>query len=150
MRFLLFFLFIAFSTLKSFAQTEVRELRLLTESTLSQSPSFYDESKGNDSKWLRKQDANFISKIAISGASAGLFVYQNVLSGQISTGCQYAVSCSNYSKQAIAEYGIFRGILIGLDRLYRCNASTAKHTHSQDRDLDGKIKESVCDIYSKY
>jgi uncharacterized protein len=139
-------LFIVQSTI---SQTDHRELALLSKSD-GFSSDFYNGSKGNDSRFMVKKSGFVLQKIPVAVSSLIMFTYQNLISGQISSGCQYAVTCSNFSKNAISEYGFIQGMLIGLDRLYRCNGATAKHTHSFERDEDGKIKESVCDIYSKY
>lgn len=35
--------------------------------------------------------------------------------------CRYYPSCSEYTKQAIKEFGIIQGFLLGLKRLLRCH-----------------------------
>ncbi len=35
--------------------------------------------------------------------------------------CKYYPTCSEYSKQAIEKYGCFKGILLSLKRVLRCN-----------------------------
>lgn len=35
--------------------------------------------------------------------------------------CKYYPSCSEYTKQAIEKYGSFKGILLGIYRIIRCN-----------------------------
>lgn len=35
--------------------------------------------------------------------------------------CRYNVSCSEYVKQAILEYGLFKGLSLGVKRLLSCN-----------------------------
>lgn len=54
-----------------------------------------------------------------------LYVYQNVVSQHLSASCLYDPSCSDFSKQAVKEYGIFKGTLLSLDRLNRCNRIAA-------------------------
>ena len=39
----------------------------------------------------------------------------------IGVNCKYYPSCSEYMKQAIKKYGVFKGIYFGLKRLLRCN-----------------------------
>lgn len=34
--------------------------------------------------------------------------------------CKYEVSCSEYTKQAILDYGVTRGILMGIKRVWSC------------------------------
>jgi putative membrane protein insertion efficiency factor len=40
--------------------------------------------------------------------------------------CRFSPSCSQYTKQAIAKYGIFRGVSCGLKRLLRCHPFSGK------------------------
>lgn len=35
--------------------------------------------------------------------------------------CKYYPTCSEYTKQAIEKYGAFKGIILGLKRIIRCN-----------------------------
>ena len=55
-----------------------------------------------------------------------LMVYKNVLSpllhqllGQ-KIMCRYEVSCSVYAEQAIKKYGVMKGSMMGVSRLFRC------------------------------
>jgi len=34
--------------------------------------------------------------------------------------CKHDVSCSEYTKQQIGEFGVFRGSWLGLKRVWRC------------------------------
>jgi len=49
-----------------------------------------------------------------------LFLYQKTISVQIGAACPYEVNCSQFSKQCIQKYGIFKGIPLTADRLTRC------------------------------
>jgi putative component of membrane protein insertase Oxa1/YidC/SpoIIIJ protein YidD len=53
-----------------------------------------------------------------------LFFYQHVLSEQLQSHCNFHPSCSEFSKQCIAKYGLAHGALLTADRLMRCNGST--------------------------
>ncbi len=44
--------------------------------------------------------------------------------------CQFERSCSNFMVQAVLEKGVIQGVVIGTDRLVRCN-SAARHYHLQ-------------------
>ena len=35
--------------------------------------------------------------------------------------CKYYPTCSEYTKQAIEKYGAFKGIMLGILRIIRCN-----------------------------
>jgi len=68
-----------------------------------------------------------------------LYVYQNYVSQHFSANCLYDPSCSDFSKQAVKEYGLFKGGLLSFDRLNRCNRIAAT-----DLDLDlGTIEKEL-------
>ena len=54
-----------------------------------------------------------------------LYVYQNFVSQHFSADCLYDPSCSEFSKLAVKEYGLFKGGLLSFDRLNRCNRIAA-------------------------
>ncbi len=54
-----------------------------------------------------------------------LYAYQNFLSQHFSATCLYDPSCSDFSKQAVKEYGLIKGGLLSFDRLSRCNRIAA-------------------------
>lgn len=35
--------------------------------------------------------------------------------------CKFYPSCSEYMKQAVVKYGVFKGVFLGIIRLLRCN-----------------------------
>lgn len=47
--------------------------------------------------------------------------YQRYLSPLKSTKCPYYPSCSNYGLEAIKKYGAFKGGILALWRIIRCN-----------------------------
>ena len=63
----------------------------------------------------------FVKYNPVSLAFGGLlYVYQKTISVQIGAACPYEVNCSNFNKQCIQKYGIFKGIPLTADRLTRC------------------------------
>jgi len=52
---------------------------------------------------------------------APIVVYQRVLSPALPRRCKYEPTCSRYAVDAIREYGILRGLVLGVWRLLRCN-----------------------------
>jgi putative component of membrane protein insertase Oxa1/YidC/SpoIIIJ protein YidD len=50
-----------------------------------------------------------------------MWTYQHVISPQLSSPCPYQISCSNFAKACISEYGILKGTALAADRLMRCN-----------------------------
>lgn len=47
--------------------------------------------------------------------------YQKHISSHLPKNCKYYPTCSEYTKQAIVKYGVFRGIFKGFKRILRCN-----------------------------
>ena len=51
----------------------------------------------------------------------GIRFYQKNISPLKSTKCPYFPSCSQYGLEAIEKYGAFKGSLLALWRILRCN-----------------------------
>ena len=47
--------------------------------------------------------------------------YQNSISVHTSPKCKYFPTCSQYTYEAIEEWGALRGALMGIWRILRCN-----------------------------
>lgn len=47
-------------------------------------------------------------------------IYQWVISPMLPKTCRFYPSCSNYMILAIREWGVFRGVWLGLKRICRC------------------------------
>lgn len=54
-------------------------------------------------------------------ALAPIRVYRRFLSPGLPQRCKYEPTCSAYAAQAIGEYGILRGLVLGGWRVFRCN-----------------------------
>jgi putative membrane protein insertion efficiency factor len=54
-------------------------------------------------------------------ALAPIVAYQRVISPALPRRCKYEPTCSNYAAQAVREFGILRGLVLGAWRLLRCN-----------------------------
>lgn len=50
-----------------------------------------------------------------------LWMYRRLISPMLPAACRYHPSCSQYAAEAIAEYGPFRGSVLGARRLLRCH-----------------------------
>ncbi len=48
-------------------------------------------------------------------------LYQRWISPLFPNTCRYHPSCSQYTYEAIAKYGLFKGTLLGGWRILRCN-----------------------------
>lgn len=58
-----------------------------------------------------------MQKILISGIKA----YQYLLSPWLGPRCRYIPSCSEYTAEAIAKHGVFKGVALGVSRVCRCH-----------------------------
>jgi putative membrane protein insertion efficiency factor len=54
-------------------------------------------------------------------ATAPIVFYQRFVSPGLPRRCKYEPTCSAYAVQAVREYGILRGLVLGGWRLLRCN-----------------------------
>ena len=47
--------------------------------------------------------------------------YQRFIARHLPPACLYHPSCSEYTRQSILKFGIIRGVILGLVRIFRCN-----------------------------
>lgn len=52
---------------------------------------------------------------------ATLRLYKRVLSPLLPSACRFYPTCSEYMLDAVARYGVLRGVGLGLRRLARCH-----------------------------
>lgn len=103
----------------------------------------YYKYNGNDVKFINLSNKKSYIKynpIAYALASA-LFLYQNILSKQLSKTCPYHTTCSNFCKKAIVQHGLLMGIFLTADRLSRCNRVALLDVLSANMLQDGSIKD---------
>jgi putative component of membrane protein insertase Oxa1/YidC/SpoIIIJ protein YidD len=62
-------------------------------------------------------------KLAMSGM---VRVYQVFVSPQGPPSCNFTVTCSHFLTRAVQKYGFVHGLLMGGDRLFRCNRGGRK------------------------
>ncbi len=43
------------------------------------------------------------------------------------TSCVFIPTCSEYTKEAILKYGVFKGLFLGMKRIFRCHPWQKKH-----------------------
>ena len=60
---------------------------------------------------------NLIKKIFI----LPIRFYQSVISPHLGQNCRYQPTCSHYMVEAIEEWGVIKGIWLGLKRIGRCH-----------------------------
>jgi len=58
--------------------------------------------------------------------------YQSRISPKLNTKCLFEPSCSNYTIGAIKKYGLFKGLIKGVLRIFRCNPLNSKLEKIED------------------
>jgi putative component of membrane protein insertase Oxa1/YidC/SpoIIIJ protein YidD len=108
----------------------IKDLQLIQSNEVS-SLTTIEFQQRRKPQFLIKKDSRLIDKINPVKLTFGglLYFYQSLLSQQFSADCLYEPSCSHFSQDVIAHYGIFKGIFLTADRLSRCNriAQTSLH-----------------------
>jgi uncharacterized protein len=66
-------------------------------------------------------EASTIARTIRTLVLAPVVVYQRVVSPALPRRCKYEPTCSRYAVQAVAEFGILRGLVLATWRLLRCN-----------------------------
>lgn len=103
----------------------------------------------HDIKFMRTRSSNLLVRYNPVSLLFGslMYAYQGYVSPQLPSECLFVESCSHFSKNLIAEYGLFKGVFTTSDRLMRCNRVSALDVHPMMIDENsGKVIESV-DIY---
>ena len=50
-----------------------------------------------------------------------IYFYKFIISPLMPNTCIYYPSCSTYMLQAVKEFGVIKGVFLGLKRIFRCN-----------------------------
>ncbi len=80
--------------------------------------------------YLFKEKSFLVKYNPVSLAFGGLLAfYQKVISQQLASHCPYEISCSEFSKLCISEYGLIKGTALTADRLTRCTEFTQVDMH---------------------
>lgn len=77
-----------------------------------------------------------------------LNIYKHLIADQLSTGCVYKITCSDFMRYAIRDYGFFKGFFLGLDRLTRCNNLSVKDIPEYKFDEQNKLIDDEPDNYT--
>jgi len=86
-----------------------------------------DTSAPQDNQWFRRilaQSFRIVSRSLIWLAILMIRTYRYTLSPLLPPGCRFNPSCSVYAIEAIQEFGLGRGVLLGLKRISRCHPFT--------------------------
>lgn len=72
--------------------------------------------------------------------------WQHYSYGSTAMNCQFDASCSNFMVDAILQKGALPGLVMGTDRIIRCNHSARKHHFKLSKPqftMDGRLVEQV-------
>jgi len=62
-----------------------------------------------------------LGRFAAALARVLLRAYRLLISPMLGQNCRFEPSCSHFAEQAIARYGAWKGVAMGLRRLLRCH-----------------------------
>lgn len=69
----------------------------------------------------------FIKKIFVWLVSSPIYFYKFCISPLLPHVCRFSPTCSNYFLQALKEFGVFKGGIIGFKRLSRCTPNNKRY-----------------------
>lgn len=72
-------------------------------------------------------------------ANGSLTFYQKIISPQISADCIFELSCSRFSREAIREFGLPKGVALTADRMARCTRLGALSINPVRVGASGKV-----------
>jgi putative component of membrane protein insertase Oxa1/YidC/SpoIIIJ protein YidD len=77
----------------------------------------------NNGQFLEVKEKSWLARYnpVSLGMGAVMYSYQHVVSPLLSRSCPYEITCSNFAKMSIREWGAFKGVFISADRVLRCN-----------------------------
>jgi putative component of membrane protein insertase Oxa1/YidC/SpoIIIJ protein YidD len=139
--FCIFVVFVAFQK-GSFCQTRSEDILILqcpTQKLKVENNNHRTENLVNNTDIMQLKHKGVFAKYNPFSllATASMYFYQNAISPLIFSHCLYHRSCSNYSKAAIKEFGLIKGIFMSADRLLRCNLTAVNDIDPNDFTLDG-------------
>ncbi len=50
-----------------------------------------------------------------------IILYQKLISPFFGSKCRFYPTCSQYSKEAVLQYGVFRGLFLSMKRIIKCH-----------------------------
>ena len=65
-------------------------------------------------------------------------IYQKFISANLPQTCRFVPSCSVYTEFSLKKYGLFKGSLMGIKRILRCNPLFKEAYDPVDLQIDKK------------
>ena len=69
-----------------------------------------------------------------------IYVYKFCISPLLPNTCSFYPTCSAYAVQAIKEYGAFKGVILAIKRILRCNPKSKCGFDPLPPNIKGEIK----------
>ena len=69
-----------------------------------------------------------------------IYVYKFCISPLLPKTCRFYPTCSAYAVQAIKEYGAFKGVILAIKRVLRCNPKSKCGFDPLPPNIKGEIK----------
>lgn len=69
-----------------------------------------------------------------------IYFYKYCISPLLPKTCRFYPTCSEYAVQAIREYGAFRGLILAVKRILRCNPRSKCGFDPLPPNIKGEIK----------
>ena len=69
-----------------------------------------------------------------------IYVYKFCISPLLPNTCRFYPTCSTYAVQAIKEYGAFKGLILAIKRILRCNPRSKCGFDPLPPNIKGEIK----------
>ncbi len=131
------------------AQLTAPDLELLAEHSEDAHNHNHSEDEFNDKEVMETKKRGALARYnpVTLLAKGAMSAYQHAFSPQLGQRCNYEMSCSNFSKHAIGEFGIFKGVYVSADRLLRCNRISYTKIHPTKINLKTR---KVLDFPSHY
>lgn len=127
----------------AWAQMPVSDKALLADRDFQNSAAFAQyRGIGNSTRVVQYRRQSWLAQynpvsLVLKGTMLG---YQRLMSQQLARSCPYQLTCSNFSKLAIEEYGVLKGVFLSADRIMRCNRIGLLDVPQMDIDpADGTI-----------
>lgn len=146
----LIWIVLLFSSQAAFAQLSTSDDSLVLTTRFYRAKDFaYYQRPGNSSDILKTKKENPVAKynpvsLTLKGS---MWLYQHVISPELSSPCPYEISCSNFAKKSIEEFGVVKGMAIAADRLMRCNRISLMEIPAMDFD---PVSHHILDDPSRY
>lgn len=129
------------------AQIPISDKQLLADRDFQNSAAFAQyRGAGNSNRAVQYRRQSWVAQynpvsLVLKGAMLG---YQRLMSQQLARSCPYQITCSNFSKQAIEQYGVIKGVFLSADRIMRCNRIGLLEVLPMDiSPIDGTIVDSL-------